>query len=174
MKTKIKLARFPLPTLLLGFSLLLLSLVLGGCAPAATPAAELEAPIEPATVPPGTDVAQLAVEEPLSIVDGLGRTVEFESPPQRIVSIAPSNTEILFAIGAADQMVGRDEYSDFPPEALELTSIGDTYGALNTEAIIVLDPDLNSCGRDHTDRADRCAYRPWTQGFPGAEPNDIR
>jgi iron complex transport system substrate-binding protein len=62
--------------------------------------------------------------------------------PQRIVSIAPSNTEILFAIGADNQIVGRDEISDYPPEALELSSIGSTYGELNTEAILALEPDL--------------------------------
>ena len=78
----------------------------------------------------------------LVLVDGLGRSVEFNAPPQRIISLAPSNTEILFAIGAADQVVGRDEYSDFPPEALDVTSIGDTYGELNTEAIVALEPDL--------------------------------
>lgn len=81
-------------------------------------------------------------EDLLVYVDGLGRTIEFESPPQRIVSIVPSNTEILFAIGAANQVVGRDEYSDFPTEALEITSIGDTYGELNAEAITALEPDL--------------------------------
>jgi iron complex transport system substrate-binding protein len=76
------------------------------------------------------------------LVDGLGRTIAFDEPPERIVSIAPSNTEILFAIGAADQVVGRDEYSDYPPEAIEVTSIGATYGELNTEAIVALEPDL--------------------------------
>ncbi len=88
--------------------------------------------VEPGSVEEGT----------LTLVDGLGRTIVFEQPPQHIVSIAPSNTEILFALGAVDQVVGRDEYSDFPPEALEVTSIGATYGELNTEAIVALEPDL--------------------------------
>lgn len=78
----------------------------------------------------------------LILVDGLGRSIAFEKPPQRIVSIAPSNTEMLFAVGAADQVVGRDEYSDYPPEALEVASIGATYGELNMEAIVALEPDL--------------------------------
>lgn len=78
----------------------------------------------------------------LILVDGLGRPIAFEKPPQRIVSIAPSNTEMLFAVGAADQVVGRDEYSDYPPEALEVASIGATYGELNMEAIVALEPDL--------------------------------
>jgi iron complex transport system substrate-binding protein len=56
--------------------------------------------------------------------------------------MAPSNTEMLFAIGAGAQVVGRDEISDYPPEALDVASIGNTYGELNTEAILALEPDL--------------------------------
>jgi iron complex transport system substrate-binding protein len=48
----------------------------------------------------------------------------------------------LFAIGAADQVIGRDEASDYPPQALDVASIGSTYGELNTEAILALEPDL--------------------------------
>jgi iron complex transport system substrate-binding protein len=104
-----------------GFTLivLMLGLLFSGCA-------TMEAPIEGEII----------------VVDGLGRSVAFREPPQRIVSMAPSNTEILFAVGAAEQVVGRDEYSDFPPEALEVTSIGATYGELNTEVIVALEPDL--------------------------------
>ena len=77
-----------------------------------------------------------------SVVDGVGREVVLPGTAQRIVSIAPSNTEILFAIGAGDQIVGRDDVSDYPPEALDVASIGSTYGELNTEAILALEPDL--------------------------------
>jgi hypothetical protein len=62
--------------------------------------------------------------------------------PQHIISLAPSNTEILFAIGAGDQVVGRDALSDFPEEAKEATDIGSTFEALNTELIVSLEPDL--------------------------------
>lgn len=102
------------------------------------------APEAPA-VPPEPTQTQAQPEptiEPLVVVDGLGNTLSFENPPGRIVSLAPSNTEILFAVGAGDQVVGRDAYSDYPPEALEVASIGDTYGELNTEAILTLEPDL--------------------------------
>jgi len=63
-------------------------------------------------------------------------------PAVRIVSLAPSNTEILFAVGAGAQIVGRDELSDYPAEAQQVASIGSTYGALNAEAILALQPDL--------------------------------
>jgi iron complex transport system substrate-binding protein len=79
---------------------------------------------------------------PITLTDGLGREVSIPVPVQRIISIAPSNTEILFAIGAGSKLVGRDEISDYPPEAVEITSIGSTYGELNTEAIVTLEPDL--------------------------------
>jgi iron complex transport system substrate-binding protein len=79
---------------------------------------------------------------PLTIVDGLQRTLTFDEPAQRIVSLAPSNTEILFAIGAGPQVIGRDPLSDFPTEAQSVADIGDTFIQLNTELIISLEPDL--------------------------------
>jgi len=81
-------------------------------------------------------------DEVLRWTDGLGRQVALAAPAQRIVSLAPSNTEILFAIGAGSQMIGRDELSDYPPEATAVTSIGSTFGQLNTEAIVALQPEL--------------------------------
>jgi len=79
---------------------------------------------------------------PIALTDGLGREVTLDAPAQRIISIAPSNTEILFAIGAGAQVIGRDDLSDYPAEAANVTSIGSTYDKLNTEAIVALEPDL--------------------------------
>jgi len=78
----------------------------------------------------------------LTFTDGLRRTVTLQGPAQRIVSMAPSNTEILFAIGAGKQVVGRDQLSDFPEEAKTVADIGSTFDALNTEAIVAQKPDL--------------------------------
>jgi iron complex transport system substrate-binding protein len=80
--------------------------------------------------------------EPITLTDGYGRVVSIPEPAKRILSIAPSSTEILFAVGAASQVVGRDELSDYPSEAMNVPSIGTTYGELNVEAIIALEPDL--------------------------------
>ena len=80
--------------------------------------------------------------EETTLVDGLGRTVTLAGSAQRIVSLAPSNTEILFAIGAGRQVVGRDDSSDYPEEAAALTSIGGPWGELNTESLVALQPDL--------------------------------
>jgi iron complex transport system substrate-binding protein len=79
---------------------------------------------------------------PVQIMDGLDREITLEGPAQRIVSLAPSNTEILFAVGAGSQVIGRDDISDFPADASNVTSIGSTFGELNTEAILALEPDL--------------------------------
>jgi iron complex transport system substrate-binding protein len=80
----------------------------------------------------------------LVLTDGLGRTITLAAPAQRIISIAPSNTEILFAIGAGPQLLGRDHDSDFPEEAKKLTDIGgsNVNDKLNTELILSLMPDL--------------------------------
>jgi iron complex transport system substrate-binding protein len=61
--------------------------------------------------------------------------------PQRIVSLTPSVTEILFALGAGDQVVGVSQYSDFPPEATRLPQVG-SFLTPNLEAIIALHPTL--------------------------------
>jgi iron complex transport system substrate-binding protein len=78
----------------------------------------------------------------LTFTDGLGREIKLDGPAQRVLSMAPSNTEILFAIGAGSQVVGRDSLSDYPAEAADITDIGSTFEALNTEAIVSLKPDL--------------------------------
>ena len=81
-------------------------------------------------------------ESPLTFTDGLGREISLNGTAQRVISLAPSNTEILFAIGAGSQVVGRDQLSDYPEEAKAVTDIGSSFEALNTELIVSLKPDL--------------------------------
>ena len=78
----------------------------------------------------------------LTLTDGLGREVKLGSAAQRVVSLAPSNTEILFALGAGDKVVGRDEFSDYPVEAKAIASVGGSMGEYSLEAIVALKPDL--------------------------------
>ena len=126
--------------------LLLLTLLASACSQATTKVVEpTSLPATEETIPSQASVPSAAQEptpEPISFIDGLEREVSIPEPAKRVVSIAPSSTEILFAVGAAPQIVGRDEYSDYPPEAMEVTSIGTTYGELNVEAIVALEPDL--------------------------------
>ena len=82
--------------------------------------------------------------------DGLNRTVKLSGTPQRIVSLAPSNTEILFAVGAGKQVVGRDSFSDYPSEAKSIKDVGGSMGKYDTEGIVALHPDLVLAGEINT------------------------
>lgn len=82
-----------------------------------------------------------SIAQPISVIDDDRRTVTLTQPAQRIISLAPSLTELLYAAGAGAQVVGVSEYSDFPLEAARLPVIG-RYDLLNMEAIVALAPDL--------------------------------
>lgn len=121
----------------------LLITLLTACAPQATPTAApvaTEAPIM--TEVPATEAPTESVSTTLTVTDGLGREISLNGPAQRVVSLAPSNTEILFAIGAGEQVVGRDEFSDFPEEAKSIDTVGGSMGEYSSEAIVALKPDL--------------------------------
>jgi iron complex transport system substrate-binding protein len=76
-----------------------------------------------------------------TITDDLGRNVTIEAYPQTIVSTAPSNTEILFALGLGERVVGVTEYCDYPQEASEKTKIGG-FSTVDIEKITSLNPDI--------------------------------
>lgn len=78
----------------------------------------------------------------LTITDGLNRTITLDIPAQRIVSLAPSNTELIYDVGAGSQLVGRDSFSNYPEEANQIQEIGGSMGQYNYEAITALQPDL--------------------------------
>jgi iron complex transport system substrate-binding protein len=101
-------------------------------------------PEKPAVAPtqdpyPGTEED---IVWPLVFTDDLGNTIELDAYPQAIVSLSPSTTEILFAVGAGDQVIGRDEFSLYPEAALEVENIGSLWESVPTEAILALEPDL--------------------------------
>jgi len=76
-----------------------------------------------------------------TFVDDLGRLVAINGTPQRIVSLAPSNTEILFALGLGDKVVGVTDWCNYPPEALDKEKVGG-YVTPDIEKIVALNPDL--------------------------------
>ncbi len=127
---------------------LLLGLLLSACSSGTAPEAETavpEATVEIAATEVVEPTAEpTAVPEPagISLTDGLGNLIELDRPAQKIISLAPSNTEILFAVGAGSQLVGRDSVSDYPEAALAVTDIGGGFGELDVETIISLAPDL--------------------------------
>lgn len=114
--------------------LLVFTILLAGCAPAA-----------PATIeaPAATAVADSAPVFPLTVTDGAGRELTLQAAPARVVSLAPTNTEIIFAVGAGALLVGDTEYCDYPAEAAELPKIGG-YSAdtISVETVLSLKPDL--------------------------------
>ncbi len=95
----------------------------------------------PPTVP--TSVPTAALE----VTDALGRRITLDRVPLRIVSLNPSVTEILFAVGAGPQLVGNTRFCNFPPEAAALPEIGGvTTRTISVEAIVDLTPDLVLAG----------------------------
>jgi iron complex transport system substrate-binding protein len=88
-------------------------------------------------------MAMFADESAVSVqlVDDLGRLVTLNSAPERIISLAPSNTEILFALGLDEKIVGVTEYCDYPPQAKGKEVIGG-FSTPDIEKIVALSPEL--------------------------------
>lgn len=78
---------------------------------------------------------------PIVLVDDLDRRVEFERPPCRVVSLIPAATEIIYAVGAEDCLVGRSAYDDYPPRVEAVPNVGRAIGA-NVERVVDRRPDL--------------------------------
>jgi len=97
--------------------------------------------------------------KPVTVVDDSGAEVTINSVPKRIVSLAPSSTEVLFAVGAGGQVVGVTDFCDYPQAVITgqaagtITSIGN-YWQPAIEPIVALDPDLIiACGGGASDEA---------------------
>ncbi len=146
---------------------LLLALILNACGASTPPAAQVPTSQAPTTAPaaaptavPAAPTAALPTEAPtaavvaptaaaapqtagaVTITDVTSRTITIPAAPERIISLAPSTTEILFAIGLAPKVVAVDDFSDYPAEAKDLPKIGGLNTAYNFEQIVALKPDL--------------------------------
>ncbi len=77
---------------------------------------------------------------PLTMTDATGKEIVLEAPPERIISLIPSNTEILFGLGLNDKIVGVNDYDDYPPEVADKEKVGSME--FNIEQIIALQPDI--------------------------------
>lgn len=78
---------------------------------------------------------------PMTVKDSMGNEVTIEKAPEKIISVSPTLTETLFAIGAGDLVVGRTEYCNYPEEVKDIQTIG-TFSNPNTELILDLEPEL--------------------------------
>lgn len=125
---------FPLLALLLMLS------VLAGCG-GAEETKPAPAP-QPAVQEQKVDAAKAKqTTYPITIKDAIGRDVTIPAEPKRIVSVAPSNTELVFALGKGSTLVGRSDWCDFPAEAASIPSIGG-FAPPNYEKIVATKPDL--------------------------------
>jgi iron complex transport system substrate-binding protein len=117
----------------IGLALVALALVLSGCA-------------RGTTTPPRTQPASSTASFPVTLKDDDGVTVTIKAPPQRIVTFAPSNTEIVFALGLGSRLVGvSGKFDNYPPAARSIASVGGSgqFGVdPNVERVISLHPDL--------------------------------
>ncbi|WP_052455776.1 ABC transporter substrate-binding protein [Bhargavaea cecembensis] len=77
---------------------------------------------------------------PVTETDAVGNEITIEEEPKKVVSMIPSNTEILFAVGAGDTVVGVNDFDDYPEEVQDIEKIGGQE--FNVEKIIGLDPDI--------------------------------
>jgi iron complex transport system substrate-binding protein len=108
-------------------------LLVGGCSPSSTPTSA------PADASRG-----------ITVMDRLDREVRFAEPPKRIVSLSPAATELVFAIGAGEQLVGATKHCNYPPAAQSLPRVGaGTLESMSRETILSLKPDLVICKWDY-------------------------
>ncbi|MGE5618664.1 MAG: helical backbone metal receptor [Sphingomonadaceae bacterium] len=119
------------------FALILAAVAISAsaCAPAQTN------PQQPGAAPTTNPAPSTPSAFPLTLTDDAGRQVSLPKEPQRIISLSASNTEILFALGLGDRVVGVDEYSDYPPPATEKPRVG-SFVRPDMEKVIALEPDL--------------------------------
>ena len=128
--------------------LALVALLIGACtSTAASPsAATTPAPSTAVvTAAPSTASPTPVPEFPATLTDDEGTAVEIAAEPQKIVSLTPANTEILFALGAGDRVVATDDGSDYPTEAAALPDVA-TFATVDVEKVVSLDADLVIAG----------------------------
>ena len=121
----------------------ILALVLGACAPAASQSPSSSTGLPSASAAPSFQERSVY---PLTLTDDAGRRVTLAAAPTRIVSLAPSNTEIVCALDACDRLVGVPQYLVGYPDDV-LATVADlpvvvTYGPVDREAIVATEPDL--------------------------------
>ena len=86
-------------------------------------------------------VAAVFSHAEIRVIDDSGQAIVLKQPARRIISLAPHVTELLFATGAGERIVGTTRYSDYPAAALNIPRIGDSF-AVDSERVLQLKPDL--------------------------------
>ncbi|MCS7285816.1 MAG: ABC transporter substrate-binding protein [Anaerolineae bacterium] len=120
--------------------LTIIAFLMAGCQPAPTPT-----PTPPPPTPTFTPVPPTPTPTPspypMTVTDPAGRQVTIKAEPKAIVSLAPSITEILYALGLEDKVVGVTEFCNYPPEAQAKPKVGG-FADVSIEKLLALNPDL--------------------------------
>lgn len=95
------------------------------------------APIDEKPVPPGQSESAF----PLTVTDQMGRQIRIEKIPERIVSLAPGNTEIVYALGLEERLIGVTEFCDYPEAAKSKPKVGG-FSTVDIERVVESQPDL--------------------------------
>jgi cobalamin transport system substrate-binding protein len=119
--------------------IVLLSFALAACSSAGGPSSSSS----PAAT--GTSAPTPVSAFPATLTDDEGTSVELAAEPEKIVSLTPATTEILFALGVGDRIVATDDGSDYPEEAVALPDVA-TYDKIDVEKVVALEPDLVVAG----------------------------
>jgi iron complex transport system substrate-binding protein len=98
-------------------------------------------PTTPSLSPPTASSAPSAAAYPLTLTDDAGRQVTLPAEPERIVSLAPSNTEIVCALDACDRLVGVTDFDDYPAEVADIPDVV-IFAVVDIELVVNADPDL--------------------------------
>jgi len=88
-----------------------------------------------------TEKTAIVQELPYTVTDDLGKEITFDQVPEKVISLQPSNTEILFALDAGDKVIGATEFDNYPAEAAKIERVSDSM-TINAEKIIALKPDV--------------------------------
>ncbi|CAN5774113.1 ABC transporter substrate-binding protein [soil metagenome] len=124
---------------------LVLSVLIAGCqaAPTATSPGSTPTPAPAASTATATPRPSPAAWRTLT--DDEGNVLSLAEEPMRVVSLTPATTELLFALGKGNKLVGRTDFDDYPPEAVELPAVASFTGVL-IEQLVDLEPDLVIAG----------------------------
>lgn len=89
-----------------------------------------------------SDMNEASTVYPVTITDSFGREITVEEEPEKVISLSPSITEIVFALGRGEKLIGRTDFCDYPQEVLEVESIGGGPMDPNIEKIVELEPHI--------------------------------
>ena len=130
--------------------LLSVAMLISACAtapaqsPTATiaPSATMAATVAPTNAPTTAATVVPTAATPASVTDSAGRVVAIPAHVNKIISLAPSTTEMIFALGKGNAVVAIDMYSDYPPEVSKIAKISNPDMTYNYEQIAALAPDM--------------------------------